>query len=147
MSRTIHAYEAVDAAGNIKKPVTLNYGTMAEQEASAVAITGGTIHNAKNTNYLGGLTAAGSAAGDALALTEGYEIYATSTTASGTGVKLPTGVAGMKVEVFNGGANTLLVYPATGGTISGGSVDAGNSLATKIGGSYRCVAADTWIKV
>ena len=48
-----------------------------------------------------------------------------STVASASGVQLPTAVAGMVVTITNTSANSLLVYPATGGVI--------NSLATNAG--------------
>lgn len=62
-----------------------------------------------------GLTAAGSSQSDALALTA--NVNEVTTTASGTGVKLPTAVAGLEVTVINQGANLLLVYPASGAAI------------------------------
>jgi hypothetical protein len=66
------------------------------------------------------VSAAGTAQGNATALTR--ELNVTSTVASGAGVALPTAVAGMRVTIINTAANAVLVYPASGGKI--------NSLAT-----------------
>jgi hypothetical protein len=66
------------------------------------------------------ISAAGSSQGTATAITK--EINVVSTVASGAGVVLPTAVAGMVITITNTSANSLLVYPATGGII--------NSLAT-----------------
>lgn len=63
-----------------------------------------------------GLTAAGSTNADALQL--GAAINRSTTTASGTGVKLPLPTPGDRVTVINSGANALLVYPGTGATIN-----------------------------
>ena len=65
------------------------------------------------------LTAAGSTAADALALSAVFN--RTTTTASGTGVKLPPAEAGAVCFVVNSGANSLTVYPQTGSTIDAGS--------------------------
>lgn len=70
-----------------------------------------------------GLTAAGATQGTASAITK--EVNVVSTVAVGTGVILPTAVAGMAITITNTTANSLLVYPATGGVI--------NTLATNAG--------------
>lgn len=56
-----------------------------------------------------GLTAAGTTQADALQLTA--DVNTVSTTASGTGVKLPPCEKGAMVVVNNMGAQTLAVYP------------------------------------
>lgn len=66
-----------------------------------------------------GLSAAGSSSSDALVLTSVYNEV--STTASSTGVQLPTTEMGASVMVVNDGANALTVYPTSGSTIDGGS--------------------------
>ena len=70
-----------------------------------------------------GLTATGTNQGTALSITK--DINEISTTASGTGVILPTAIAGMRKTVINNGANQLGIYPAVGGQI--------NSLGTNVG--------------
>jgi hypothetical protein len=59
-----------------------------------------------------GLTATGTTNADALQL--GNAINRVTTTAIGTGVKLPIPNPGESVLVVNSGANALLVYPGTG---------------------------------
>jgi hypothetical protein len=64
-----------------------------------------------------GITAAGSSQGAGTALTK--EMNIVSTVSSGAnGVVLPTAVAGMTVTITNTTANSLLVYPESGGTIN-----------------------------
>lgn len=65
------------------------------------------------------LTATGSTAADALQLSA--VLNNVTTTAASTGVKLPPAEMGAMVVVFNSGASTLTVYPATGTTIDGTS--------------------------
>ncbi len=74
-----------------------------------------------------GLTATGSTQGTALQLSAVTSIV--TTTAASTGVRLPAMNPGDTVEVANLGANALLVYPLTGGTIQGGAANAGFSVA------------------
>ena len=69
-----------------------------------------------------GISAAGSTQGTATALTK--EINVVSIVSSGAGVVLPTAVAGMVVNITNTSANSLLVYPASSGTINSLSVNA-----------------------
>jgi len=73
------------------------------------------------------LTAAGSTQGTALKLSAINNIV--TTTAASTGVQLPSMGTGDAVQVANLGANALLVYPVTGGTVQGGAANAGFSVA------------------
>jgi hypothetical protein len=61
------------------------------------------------------ISAAGTTQGTGTVLTTDYNVV--TTTASGTGVVLPAGLAGRTVTVVNRGANALLVYPASGAQI------------------------------
>jgi hypothetical protein len=70
-----------------------------------------------------GITAAGSSQGTGTTLTK--EINIVSTVSSGQGVVLPTAVAGMVISITNTSANSVLVYPASGGTINTLSLNAG----------------------
>ena len=82
-----------------------------------------------------GISAAGSTQGTGTALTK--EINVVSTVSSGQGVVLPTAVAGMIVTITNTSANSLLVYPASGGYV--------NSLAQNVG--YTQVSGATLMLV
>ena len=88
------------------------------------------------------LTAAGSSATDALALSAVHNRV--STTAASTGVKLPTAEAGAIVTVANDGANTLTVYPQTGATIDGG---ASVAIATTKRRLFVGISPTVWVSI
>lgn len=99
-----------------------------------------------------GLVATGSNSAGALALVSSVNVFAT--VASSTGARLPVGFEGASVRIRNGGTNTLLPYPPTGGTLNGGSIDAaGGTIAAVSSGvpgsaSFLCTSTDglTWVK-
>jgi hypothetical protein len=114
------------------QPNITSVGTLTSLSASG-NITGANIIA---TNYhirsVGtGILAAGSTQGDGTILTK--EFNEVSTVSFGQGVVLPTGFAGMAITITNSSANSLLVYPASGGAI--------NSLSTNA--SYSHPAAGT----
>ena len=81
--------------------------------ASNIMRGGWSAGNAKAINgaIATGLVAAGTTLGTALALTA--DTCVLGTVASGTGVSLPSGEIGDSIEIYNGGANSVTVYPAT----------------------------------
>lgn len=85
----------------------------------AIAIVGDVANN---------LTALGSTQGTALKLSAVNSIVTTA--AASTGVQLMTMGPGDTVTIANLGANALLVYPITGGTIQGAAANAGFSVPT-----------------
>lgn len=85
---------------------------------------------------LGSQTAAGSTQATALAIVEA--ITAISTAAASTGVILPPANVGDRYTVYNGGANSVTVYPPVGGTINNLSANTGLALATLKSGDYVC---------
>ena len=86
-----------------------------------------------------GISAAGSTQGTATVLSK--EINAVSTVSSGQGVALPSAVAGMVVNIINTSANSLLVYPASGGYINSLSQNAGFTQAA--GSTLQFIAPTT----
>lgn len=90
-----------------------------------------------------GLTATGTSATDALQLSADWNTVAT--TASGTGVRLPPTEAGAMVCVYNAGANTLAVYPATGSTINAGASSLNVTATTRV--LFIATSATTWISI
>jgi hypothetical protein len=82
------------------------------------------------------VTAAGSSQAGATALTN--QVNDVTTVAAGTGVALPTAVAGQQVIVCDDGFNPLLVYPASGASI--GALGANNPTSVVVGGCTRLVA-------
>jgi len=97
------------------------------------------------------LTAAGSTQATAYAMsTDDWQIF--TTVASGTGAILAPGTgtaptpysAGDEMMVTNHGANTLLVYPPTGGKIANGSANAGFSVGSTKSAFFQCIDGTNW---
>ena len=85
-----------------------------------------------------GLTAAGTNQATAYAIVSPFSQF--STVAASTGAILPAQcLANDSVAAYNAGANTLTVYPPVGGTINGGSVNAGVSVSTKTLTRFTCI--------
>ena len=108
------------------QPNITSIGTLTSLSASG----NGTVANIIATNYLirsvsTGISANGSTQGTATVLTK--EFNQVSTVSSGQGVVLPTGVVGMAITIINSSANSLLVYPASGGAINSLSANASYS--------------------
>jgi hypothetical protein len=98
---------------------------------NSIHLFGGTMNNNN------AVSAAGSTQADATALTVDYNVA--TTVASSTGVKLPTATAGRRIIIVNKGANTLSIYPATGGTIDALSANAAIQVAAN--GSIELMAS------
>jgi hypothetical protein len=100
-------------------PFVTNLMAFGAAPALAQAIVGDVADN---------LTAVGTTQANALKLSAADNVV--TTTASGTGVQLPSMNPGDAVMVANLGANALLVYPVTGGAIQTGATNAGFSVPT-----------------
>jgi hypothetical protein len=104
---TTNAQPNITSTGTLTSLSVTGNVTMANSVASTFTITGVTT----------GITAAGTVQANATALTKAMNVV--STVPSGTGVILPTAVAGMVVYITNtSSANSLLVYPASGAQIN-----------------------------
>ena len=91
-----------------------------------------------------GLTAAGTVITDALDLTADTNVF--GTVASGTGAQLPSCEIGDSVEVYNGGANVLKVYPDTSANqINAVTAGTAVSLATNTMMMFRRISTTRWI--
>jgi hypothetical protein len=102
--------------------------------------------NAKAVNgaVATGLTAAGTNLATALALQADTNVIGTA--AASTGVSLPSAEIGDSCEVYNGGANTVTVYPdAAANQINAITAGSGFSLATNTACFCRKVSATRWI--
>ena len=86
------------------------------------------------------ITATGTVAGDAYQLT--YVFNGVSTTASGTGVKLPQTEMGEVIYITNSGANTLKVYPYNTSSTINGTTSA--SVAANYTSIYYAVSNTKW---
>lgn len=91
------------------------------------------------------VSAAGTTQATATALTK--DINFITTVAANSGVALPSGSAGMRIRIYNKGANTLKIYPfnGSGGTIDGGGANASVNLSVaNQGADFVCSAANVW---
>jgi len=100
--------------------------TNAANSATAAQTAQTAAENAAYDTVTLGITAAGSNQSGATALTT--DVNEVTTTASSTGVRLPTPSAGGHIVVLNRGANALSVYPASGHQIDSLSTNAAFSL-------------------
>lgn len=90
-----------------------------------------------------GLTAAGANQATAYVIVSPLSVF--STVAAGTGARLPTGSSpNDSLATYNGGANALTVYPASGGSINGGATNTGVSVSIKTLARFTCVGGDNW---
>jgi hypothetical protein len=92
---------------------------------------------------LSGLTAIGTnqASGFPLANDADHQF---TTVGSGTGATLPAARLPSRVTIWNGGGNTLAVYPPSGGKINDGSTNASVTLGAGSGASFFAVDLATW---
>jgi hypothetical protein len=99
--------------------------------ATALAINGGNFAS-------GGLTATGTVQGNALLMFPGNNYF--TTVAAATGAGIPIMAQGDSIEVYNGGANALLVYTSvTGENVIGLGATAGFSIPVNKGAIFRKV--------
>lgn len=124
VSQTTNIQAGATASGSTK---TLNIGTAGVSGSTTAINIGSAVSGATSTTTLNGLvvnsisaavSAAGTAQGTATALVSNINNVTVVATGA-TGVRLPTAVAGMRILIRNSdSADTLNIYPATGGTIN-----------------------------
>ncbi len=108
--------------------------------ASGTTITAGTYFL---RSVGGALTAVGTNRATALQLAK--EVNNVTTAGSGTGVILPVGVIGMRITVFNAGANAIQVYATASETIDTVAGSTGVPLTNTKRADFFFTAANTWI--
>jgi len=132
---------------------TLNIGTAGVSGSTTTISIGSAVSGATSTTTLNGLvidsiSAAVSAAGTTQAGATGLVSNinnVTVVTAAAAGVRLPTAVAGMRILVRNSdSADTLSIYPATGGTINALSANAAFTLAAGSTTELMATTATQW---
>jgi len=147
VSQTTNIQAGATASGSTK---TMNIGTAGVSGSTTTINIGSAVSGATSTTTLNGLvidsiTAAVSAAGTTQGTATGLvsNINNVTVVATGaTGVRLPTAVAGMRILVRNSdSADTLSIYPATGGTINALSANAAFTLAA--GSTIELMATTT----
>ena len=89
-----------------------------------------------------GLTATGTNQATAYALTAADNEF--TTVASGTGAVLYGGTPGDSQLVFNGGANTLKIYPPSGSQINGLTTNLGVLIPTGTSCIFKCLTSTRW---
>lgn len=93
-------------------------------------------------DVLSAQTAVGATQATALAIAADNTFI--STAAASTGVVLPPGNQGDMRFIYNGGANTVSVYPPLGGTINNLSANTAFSVATLKSAIAVCAGGLTW---
>lgn len=91
------------------------------------------------------LTGAGTVSTDALLLTSGVSQF--TTVASGSGARLPPAAGQGPFLIVNGGANALLVYPASGEKINYGTATTGTFSVTNAKTALFYPIGSGWIGI
>jgi hypothetical protein len=127
------------ADANIDLKLTAK-GTGAVNSTSNFTVSSGKSLNLSNTIVTAGTNAQGQGA-----LTNDINIVTSAATAP-SGVTLPTGTAGRVVVIVNRSsqANTVNVYPASGGTINALSANAFFAVAANSTAIFRASSATQW---
>jgi hypothetical protein len=86
---------------------------------------------------------AGGGQANAVALTSSINRVTTVATA-GDSVKLPAATVGAEVTVINAGANSMDVFPTTGGVINALSANAAFAMASNKTARFYCAVSGTW---
>jgi len=146
-AQTISLGAGATVSGSTK---AINIGTTGVSGSTTTISIGSAVSGATSTTTLSGLvidsisaavSAAGSTQGAATALVSNIN-NVTVVAAAADGVRLPTAVAGMRILVRNSdAADTLKIYPATGGQINALGSNAAYSLA--IGTTIELMATTT----
>ena len=135
-AQTVSLGAGATVSGSLK---TINIGTTGVSGSTTAINIGSAVSGATSTTTLSGLvidsiSAAVSAAGATQATATGLVSNINNVTvvaAAADGVRLPTAVAGMRILVRNtDAADTLKIYPATGGQINALGANAAYSLVT-----------------
>lgn len=110
-----------------------------EQQFSARALFYGVV----NPSQITGVTATGTATGDAYVIPQ-QQFVRVDTTPANSGVRIYSpavaAVPGPEIFIINKGANTLKVYPPTGGQIDGGGADVAYSLSAGAKKRFVCIS-------
>jgi len=152
-SQTVGIGAVATGSGSTK---IMNIGTAGVSGSTTTISIGSAVAGATSTTTLNGLTinsisaavsAAGTTQATATALVANINnVTVVSSTADG--VRLPTAVAGMRILVRNSdAADTLEIYPATGGTINALAVNASFSLPIATTVELIAMTATQWYSV
>ena len=150
VSQTTNIQAGATASGSTK---TVNIGTAGVSGSTTAINIGSAVSGATSTTTLNGLvidsisaavSAAGTAQGTATALVSNINNVTVVATGA-TGVRLPTAVAGMRILIRNSdSADTLNIYPATGGTINALAANAAFTLTAGSTTELMATTATQW---
>lgn len=90
------------------------------------------------------ISAAGSTQGTATGLTTDVNVVSSSTAGTQFGVRLPAATTGMTITVINTSANSIAVYPATGGTIDALASNAAFTLGSGARLQFIATSSTQW---
>lgn len=96
-----------------------------------------------NGSVASALTATGTTQGTGYAINAGAVVF--GTVASGAGATLPSCEISDEVYVYNGGANSLTVYPDTSSQINAVAVNGGVQCPTATMMFFKRITATRWI--
>jgi hypothetical protein len=136
--------------GNSGEILTTN-GSGVLSWSNTITTTGNvTVGNIITTGYnirsvATGITALGTTQANAFALTKEFNLV--TVVSSGTGVALPTAVAGMAITVINKGSNQLNVYPAVNAAINSDSANAAYIQPVNGAIQYIALTSSQWYTV
>ncbi|MCX8090598.1 MAG: hypothetical protein N3I86_06620 [Verrucomicrobiae bacterium] len=109
-------------------------------------VLGGALFSVSPIFNTGTVAAAGTTQATAAPLA--YTVNHVTGADSTKGVRLPSSRPGTLVVVYNAtAAQTLAVYPPTGGSINGGTTNAATTLAALTPGIFVATSATNWAKL
>lgn len=136
----IWGFWATNSAGGARNVFAM---TMASDTSSLVCNVPYQAAGFFYQSHASGLTATGTGTGTALGLTA--NVNQVATVAAGTGVRLPNqSFYGGDLVVINDGANTLKVYPTTGGSIDSLGTNVGYDLPAGSVGVWTFASGTNW---
>jgi hypothetical protein len=134
---TINVAQTADRTWGIPDASSTFMGTDVTQ-----TVTNKTIYEPTTT----AISAAGTNQATATALTSMYNVV--TTVAASSGVRLPVPAqSGLRCTVVNRGANTLNIYPASGGAIDGAAVNAAFALQSNATIVFESSSGTQWFTV
>jgi hypothetical protein len=149
-AQTVSLGAGATVSGSLK---TLNIGTAGVSGSTTAVNIGSAVSGATSTTTLSGLvvnsiTAAVSAAGATQGTATGLVSNINNVTVvavGAAGVRLPTAVAGMRILIRNSdSADTLSIYPATGGQINALGTNVASTLVAGLTTELVATTATQW---
>lgn len=140
---TLSATGAITGGSSSDIAINTNKFTVTASSGDTLIAGNSTVSGYNLRSVGNALTAVGTNRSTALQLAK--EVNNITTAAASTGVILPVGVIGMRITVFNAGANAVQVYASGSETIDTVAGSTGVPLTNTKRCDYFFVAANTWI--